>query len=74
MIKDVVDGVGFAIHTLDSLLISHRNGSSKHRSELCGLYIMENPKKFKIVKILPDKSLCRNDMRLTVDYPEDLVL
>ena len=31
-------------------------------------------KKFKIVKILPDKSLCRNDMRLTVDYPEDLVL
>ena len=35
---------------------------------------MENPKKFKIVKILPDKSLCRNDMRLTVDYPEDLVL
>ena len=34
---------------------------------------MENPKKFKIVKILPDKSLSRNDMRLTVDYPEDLV-
>ena len=74
MIKDVVDGVGFAIHTLDSLLISHKNGSSKHRSELCGLYIMENPKKFKIAKILPDKSLSRNDMRLTVDYPEDLVL
>jgi len=74
MIKDVVDGIGFAIHTLDSLIISHRNGSSKHRSELCGLYIMENPKKFKIVKILPDKSLLRNDLRLTVDYPEDLVL
>lgn len=74
MIKDVVDGVGFAIHTLDSLIISHRNGSSKHRSELCGLYIMENPKKFKIVKIMPDKSLTRNDLRLTVDYPEDLVL
>ena len=35
---------------------------------------MENPKKFKIAKILPDKSLSRNDMRLTVDYPEDLVL
>ncbi len=74
MIKNIVDGIGFAIHTAESLAISHKNGKSKHRSELCGLYIMENPNKFKIVKLHADKILCRNDIRLTVDYPEDLVL
>ena len=74
MIKDVVDGIGFAIHTIDSLITSHKKGSSRHRSELCGLYIMENPHLFKVLKLTPDKILSRNDMRLTVDNPEDLVL
>lgn len=74
MIKDVVDGVGFAIHTVDSLITSHKKGSARHRSELCGLYIMENPHLFKVSKLAPDKILSRNDMRLTVDNPEDLVL
>jgi len=74
MIKNVVDGVGFAIHTLNSLIISHKNGTSRHRSELCGLYVMENPKKFKIIKVKADKILSRNNIRLTVDYPEDLII
>jgi spore coat polysaccharide biosynthesis protein SpsF len=71
---DVIDGSGFEIIALDALKTSHINGSTKHRSELCTLYIRENISKFKIKKLNPDKSLIRKDLRLTVDNPEDLVV
>ena len=41
---------------------------------MCTLYIRENPEKFKIEKIQPPQELVRNDLRLTVDNPEDLVV
>ena len=44
----------------------------KHRSELCTLYINENPKKFKISRISAPSSLQKPNFRLTVDTPEDL--
>ncbi len=36
------------------------------------MYIYENPKKFKINRIEPKKSLQRPKFRLTVDTPQDL--
>ncbi len=71
---DMIDGTGFEIIKKKSLLLSYKKGYKKHKSELCTLYIRENQKKFKILKIYPPKLLMRKDLRLTVDYPEDLVL
>ena len=73
-LDQVVDGCGYEIITLKALQISHKCGKSRHRSELCTLYIRENSDKFKIFKIKPPKYLIRNDLRLTVDYPEDLIV
>ena len=71
---EVVDGCGFEIITLESLISSHKNGDDTHRSELCTLYIRENKEHFRIGYLEPDKALIRNDLRLTVDNPEDLIL
>ena len=38
------------------------------------MYIRENIKKFKVIKIFPPKKILRKDLRLTVDYPEDLII
>ena len=73
-LDDVIDGCGFQILSLNALKKSHKEGEKRHRSELCGLYIRENKAKFKIQFITPPKKLLRKDIRLTVDYPEDLVV
>ena len=73
-LDNVPDGSGYEIIKLKALKNSWKNGSYKHRSEMCTLYIRENFKKFKIRKIKPPKFLSRLDLRLTVDYPEDLIL
>ena len=67
-------GSSFEIINLQSLEKSHKNGSDKHRSELCSLYIRENQKKFNINKIQPPKLVAKPNIRLTVDTPEDLIL
>jgi spore coat polysaccharide biosynthesis protein SpsF len=69
---DIIDGCGFEIICLKALEESHRKGEKKHRSELCTLYIREHVQDFKVVKAEPLPSLVRRDLRLTVDYPEDL--
>tara|TARA_B100000315_G_C14496931_1_gene550476 strand:+ start:284 stop:1030 length:747 start_codon:yes stop_codon:yes gene_type:complete len=74
MTNTLPEGSDIQIFTLDSLQRSHRFGDDKHRSELCGLYIREHLSEFN-VQILPvPKKLSRSDLRLTVDYPEDLIL
>jgi len=71
---DIVDGCGFEIISLRALQQSHSLGENKHRSELCTLYIRENQHDFTIIKADSPQTLIRKDLRLTVDYPEDLVV
>ncbi len=73
-LDDVIDGCNFEIFKLKALKISHSKGENKHRSELCSLFIRENPDKFKIIKLDSQKDFFRKELRLTVDNPEDLVV
>ena len=73
-LDNVIDGVGFEIISLKSLKYSHKFGKSKHRSELCSLAIRENLSKFKCERLKVNNLYNRKDLRLTVDYPEDLIL
>lgn len=68
------EGLTFEIYTLDALERSHSRGSSRDRSELCSNYARTHPQEFKIGIALPPSELRRLDLRVTVDYPEDLVL
>ncbi len=67
------DGAGYAFFKTDALRVSHKKGNSRHRSELVSSYIFDNPNEFKINSVSPNKKLKRSDIRITVDYPEDLV-
>lgn len=60
--------------SLTAMKKAHHDGEDRHRSELCTLYICENPEKFKIQKVKPPEKLRRPDIRLTVDTPQDLIL
>ncbi len=71
---DVIDGCGFEFISLKALESSHQNGESRHRSELCTLYIREHHSDYKIIKVAPPGKLNRKDLRLTVDNPEDLTV
>jgi spore coat polysaccharide biosynthesis protein SpsF len=73
-LDNIIDGCGFEILSLDALKKSHNEGEDRHRSELCTLYIRENKDQFNLEYIEPPKKLARKDIRLTVDFPEDLVV
>lgn len=73
-LDNIIDGANFEILSLEALIRSHNDGEDKHRSELCTLYIRENKEKFIIENITPPRELQRKDLRLTVDYPEDLIV
>lgn len=73
-LDNVPDGSNFEIIKLEALEFSHKHGSRKHRSELCTLYIRENKDKFKIQHVDAPSAVGRKDIRLTIDYPEDLIL
>lgn len=68
------DGCNFEIFTLESLQRSHAKGDQRHRSELCSLYIREHRDEFQVEVVPVPAALTRSDLRLTVDYPEDLML
>lgn len=71
-LDNLPDGSGFEIVTLDAYNRSWAEGESRHRSELCSLYIRENKSEFTISYVEIPAHLRRTDIRLTVDYPEDL--
>jgi len=74
MLDHMPDGSGIEIIKLEAYKYSWTYGESKHRSEMCSLYIRENKGKFKIQHIEAPQQLKRKDIRLTIDYPEDLIL
>jgi spore coat polysaccharide biosynthesis protein SpsF len=73
-ITGLPDGPGFEIIRLEALLRSHANGDARHRSELCTLYIREHQDDFTVEVLEAPPAVARPDLRLTIDYPEDLVL
>ena len=68
------DGTSFELIRVDALKRSHAQGNARHRSELCTLYIREHQDDFQVDVIEAPDELQRLDLRLTIDYPEDLVL
>lgn len=73
-LDNLPDGSGFEIIKLDAYRRSWERGERKHRSELCSLYIRENKSDFTIGYVDIPREVRRTDIRLTIDYPEDLVL
>ena len=67
------DGSGFSINRVAALQRSYDEGEERHRGET-SLYIRENPDEFKVERVDVPVEVRRPDIRLTVDYPEDLVL
>ena len=74
VIDGVPEGTAFEIFTLEALRRSHAAGSDRHRSELCSLYIREHRDRFRVEVVPVPAEVARMDLRLTIDYPEDLVL
>jgi spore coat polysaccharide biosynthesis protein SpsF len=70
----LIDGIGWSITKLKALEYSHIHGEDKHKSEFCHLYIRENMRLFKTKIFSSPAELIRKDLRLTVDYPEDLII
>lgn len=69
------DGAYCEIITLSSLKDAHERGEARHRSELCTLYMFEHPGRYKHLTLpAPAKVRRSHDIRLTVDYPEDLIV
>ncbi|MCC7418359.1 MAG: acylneuraminate cytidylyltransferase [Acidobacteria bacterium] len=68
------DGCNFEIFTLDALKRSHALGDARHRSELCSLYVREHRDEFAVGIVPVPRGLRRDDLRLTIDYPEDLIV
>jgi len=71
---DLPNGIGFELINLETLKRSHKKGNKRTRSELVTEYIFQNKSKFKINLYYVKKQLRRSDIRLTVDFPEDLIL
>lgn len=71
-ISELPDGAGFALMDIESLKISHHHATQRNK-ELITSYIFDHQDDFKIYMLQPEPKLRRSDVRITVDYPEDLV-
>ncbi len=67
-------GAFLEVISVEALRRAHRHGEDRHRSELCTLFIAENPGLFKIRRIPAPPEVDAPDLRLTVDDPQDLVV
>lgn len=67
-------GTAVEIYTVDALRRSHAEGRDKDRSELVSNYARYNQRLFEVELVDPPPACRRTDLRLTVDYPEDLIL
>lgn len=73
-LDNLPDGSGFEMIKLEAYKNSWEKGERKHRSELCSLYIREHKSEFTIGYVSVPDNIQRTDIRLTIDYPEDLIL
>lgn len=71
--EDTPEGTGVEIIKTEALKISFANGEDRHRSELVTSYIFDHQDAFKILSKKLQEHLRRPEVRLTVDYPEDLI-
>lgn len=67
-------GCAAEVVSLDALQRSHEYGTRRHRSELVTSYIYDHRDDFVIEVAQPPEPLRRPELRLTVDYPEDLIV
>ena len=67
-------GALFEIYSLEALERSHRDGSDEDRSEYCSNYPRKHPVLFQIEVVQAPPEFNRTELRITVDYPEDLVV
>jgi spore coat polysaccharide biosynthesis protein SpsF len=67
------DGSGFSIFSVEAWKIACREGEQRHRGDTSS-YIRENMSRFKVETLEAPAVVQRRDIRLTVDYPEDLIL
>lgn len=74
VIDGLPEGSHFEVFRLEALQRSHDRGDSRHRSEYCSLYIREHRDEFRLAIVPVPPQVQRQDLRLTIDYPEDLVL
>lgn len=68
------EGLHFEIYSLEALERSHTRGAARDRSEFCSNYARTHRDEFKVAVALPPRALQRMDLRVTIDYPEDLIL
>ena len=67
-------GTAVECYTLDALRRSHAEGRDGDRTELVSNYARHNQALFAVDIVAPPTALRRTDVRLTVDYPEDLIV
>jgi spore coat polysaccharide biosynthesis protein SpsF len=67
-------GTHFEVISVQALKKANALGEKRHRSELVVSYIKDHPKEFEIQVLGVKEKLRRPEIRLTVDYPEDLIL
>lgn len=67
-------GALFELYTMESLERSHRDGADEDRSEYCSNYPRKHPELFQIEVLRAALEYERTELRVTVDYPEDLVV
>lgn len=63
---------GVEVFTMDALEKMHKRAKEGYQKEHVTLYLREHPEEFSIALYVPDPMFQRKDIRLTVDYPEDL--
>ena len=68
------DGTAYEIVRLDALKRSWDDGGDEYRNELCSRYIFDHRDEFKIMQHECLEELKFQDARLTVDWPEDLIV
>lgn len=71
---DLPLGSAVEVISFKALELAHREAKAPYQREHVTPYINENPDKFKVLFLKAGISSTFDDLRLTVDYPEDLEL